>query len=284
MFLVPFAVLIGTMFGLNFIPERAAVYASVAVIAGGLFVTYGAQKLTFGTVIEAIEETGYTALEVIMIGAAAGLVIGALNISGLGFGMTMNLASLASNQVLPLLLIAAVLSIILGMGMPTVGVYVLLATLVVPALIEAGVAPMAAHMFVLYFGMMSMVTPPIAIGAFAAAAIAGGNPMRTGWEAMKFAWLAFVIPFLFVLSPTLLLQGPPVAVVLSIATAVAGIVCVSVAMVGHFMKHVPLPWRVVLGLAGAGLLVPAHAHWVLWLNLAGGLLAAGFLVSHCRRA
>ena len=282
-FLLPFVVLIGTMFALNYIPERAAVLASVTVIVGGLFVAYGGNKLTFRSVAKAVEETGYGALDIVMIGAAAGIVIGALNISGIGFGLTMNLASIASNHVFPLLVIAALLSIVLGMGMPTVGVYVLLATLVVPALIEAGVAPLAAHMFVLYFGMMSMVTPPIAIGAFAAAAISGGSPMRTGWEAMRFSWLAFVIPFLFVLSPTLLLQGAPGPIALSIVTAVIGVVCVSVAMVGYFIGPVSPGVRVLTGLAGAGLLLPVHSAWVYGANVIGGVIAAAVLMTHLRK-
>ena len=165
------------------------------------------------------------------------------------------------------------------MGMPTVGVYVLLAALVVPALVEAGVDPLAAHMFVLYFGMMSMITPPIAIGAFAAAAISGGSPMRTGWEAMRFGWLAFVIPFLFVLSPTFLLRGTFGEIVLSLSTGLVGICCISASIVGYALRRLRPLQRVILGLAGLALLLPAHEPWVLWVNLAGGLVAMALLWS-----
>ncbi|GIX14586.1 MAG: hypothetical protein KatS3mg118_2545 [Paracoccaceae bacterium] len=283
-FLLPFAVLIWAMFVMNTTPERAAILASATVILGGFAVARDGRRLSLGALARAVEETGQGALDIVMIGAAAGVVIGALNISGIGFGLTMNLAGIAEGHVFALLVIAALLSILLGMGMPTVGVYVLLATLVVPALVEAGVAPLSAHMFVPYFGMMSMITPPIAIGAFAAAAIAGGSPMRTGLEAMRFAWLAFLIPFLFVLSPTLLMQGPPAEVALSVATAAAGVVCVSAAMAGQLVGPMSGPARLLAAAGGLALLVPAHSGWVHGLNILGGLVAAGLFAIHARAA
>ncbi len=100
----------------------------------------------------------------------------------------------------------------LGMGMPTLGVYVLLAVLIAPALVEVGVTPLAAHMFILYLGMMSFVTPPVAIAAFFAANLAKADPMKTGWAAMRFSWTAYIVPFLFVFSPTLLDAEPLVGV------------------------------------------------------------------------
>ena len=108
-------------------------------------------------------------------------------------------------------MLSAVVCIVLGMGLPTVGVYVLLATLVAPSLVEVGVKPIAAHLYVMYFGMMSMITPPIAIAAFAAASLASADAMRTGFAATRFGWTAFIVPVLFVYSPSLLLIGDPVA-------------------------------------------------------------------------
>ena len=116
------------------------------------------------------------------------------------------------NSLWLLLVLAALVSIILGMGMPTVGVYVLLAALVAPALGKVGLSPMASHMFVMYFGMMSMITPPVALAAYAAASLANTDAMKTGWLAMRFGWIAFVIPFLFIRSPSLLLIGSPTSI------------------------------------------------------------------------
>ena len=102
------------------------------------------------------------------------------------------------------------------MGMPTVGVYVLLAALVAPAMVKIGLSPMASHMFVMYFGMMSMITPPVALAAYAAASLAGTDPMKTGWTAVRFGWIAYIIPFLFVRSPSLLLDGTLTSVLMAV--------------------------------------------------------------------
>ena len=142
-----------------------------------------------------------------MITAAAGFIIGVLNITGLSFALTLLLVQVGSGNLWLLLFLAAIVSIILGMGMPTVGVYVLLAALVAPAMVKIGLSPMASHMFVMYFGMMSMITPPVAIAAYAAASLAQTDPMKTGWTAVRFGWIAFIIPFLFIRSPSLLLEG-----------------------------------------------------------------------------
>ena len=117
-------------------------------------------------------ETGHGALDLILITGAAGIVIGVLAISGLGFQLTLGLVQIGQGHLFVLLLLSAIVCIVLGMGLPTVGVYVLLATLVAPSLVEVGVKPIAAHLYVMYFGMMSMITPPIAIAAFAAASVA----------------------------------------------------------------------------------------------------------------
>src|SRR3546814_16973323 len=110
----------------------------------------------------------------------SGLVIGALNITGLSFGLTLQLLSASGNNLYVLLGVTAMVAVVLGMGMPTVGVYVILATLAAPALVEAGISAIPAHMFVMYFGMLSMITPPVALAAFAAANIAGPDPGKTG--------------------------------------------------------------------------------------------------------
>src|SRR5690606_23167705 len=128
---------------------------------------------------------------------------------------------------LVLLLLTGVVNIILGMGMPTVGVYILLATLVAPALTQIGIDPIGAHLFILYFGCLSMITPPVAVGAFTAASIAKSQPMRTGYAAMRFGWVGFVVPFLFVYSPTLILQGDVWHITTDIVTALAGVWLIS---------------------------------------------------------
>jgi TRAP-type uncharacterized transport system fused permease subunit len=123
------------------------------------------------------------------------------------------------------------------MGMPTLGVYVLVAALVAPSLVEIGVNLMAAHMFVLYFGMMSMITPPVAIAAFAAASLSEADAMKTGLASVRFGWLAYVIPFMFVLSPSLLMQGPALDIAISALTAVIGVWLVSIGLIGFCLRR-----------------------------------------------
>jgi TRAP-type uncharacterized transport system fused permease subunit len=151
------------------------------------------------------------------------MFIGILNITGLAFGMTLQLLA-ATGESLPLMLaLTAVIAIVLGLGLPTVGVYIIMATLIAPALVKVGITPMAAHMFLLYFGVMSMVTPPVALSAFAAANIAGSDVDRTGWTATRIGWAAYIVPFLFALSPSLLLQGDPLTIAWAVLTAALGI-------------------------------------------------------------
>jgi TRAP-type uncharacterized transport system fused permease subunit len=157
------------------------------------------------------------------------------------------------------LVLAAVVSIILGMGMPTLGVYVLLAALVAPSLIQLGVNPMAAHLFILYFGMMSMITPPVAVAAYAAAALAEANPMRTGFAAVRFGWTAFIVPFLFVASPSLILIGRPEVIAEAVITAFLGVWLVSIAVVGYFVRSIGWPLRIAFGIFGLLALIPASA-------------------------
>ena len=174
--------------------------------------------------VEAVASTGGQLMPPVMgvICGAAGIVIGVLSISGFGYQLTLILVQVGQGDLLLLLLLSAIVCIILGMGLPTVGVYVLLAALVAPSLIEAGVQPIAAHMYVLYFGMMSMITPPIAIAAFAAASLAGADAMRTGFAACRFGWTAFIVPVLFVFSPSLLMVGEAGTIAWTFATFSAG--------------------------------------------------------------
>ena len=198
-FPLPFAVLIYALFWLNQRPESAALLASACVLALSVIFGFRGERIGLRDLVIMFRDTGLAVIDLFMIAAAAGTVIALLNYSGLGFGLTLALVQIAGGQLPVLLVLAAICCIMLGMGMPTVGVYILLATLVAPALIEMKVSPMAAHMFILYFGCLSMITPPVAIGAFAAANLAGADPMKTGFEAMRFGWTVFVIPFMFVL-------------------------------------------------------------------------------------
>jgi len=251
---IPFAVLLYALFGMNSEPEDAAMMSAVVIVVVGFLRPYGEHRLTLRKLLDAFVDTGTSMVELVLIVAAAGFVIGILNITGLGFALTLLLVDVVGGSLVPILLISALICIVLGMGMPTSGVYVLLAALVGPAIVEAGVDRVAAHLFLLYFGMMSMITPPIALAAFAAAAIAKADAMATGMAAVRIGWASFVIPFIFVGTPALLLQGPPGEIVVDILEAMIGIFAMSVAVVGYFGRKLGVLARAGLAALGAGAL------------------------------
>lgn len=280
-FVVPFVVLIYDLFELNMPAEKAAVYASGAMLVLAMFIPYGGQRIRIRDLFPILAESGMIVVSLLMVVASAGIVIGILNLTGFAFALTNWLGELASGNVWIVLLIGAATCIILGMGMPTAAAYILLAALIAPVIqdhiasrIEDPViAGICAHMFVLYFGMMSMITPPIALSAFAAATLTKADPMMTGFVAMRMGWVAFVIPFLFVLSPTLLFFGAPLAIAINFATAVIGVYLVSVAMIGYFTRRLGWTVRVLLLIAGVAALLPDPA-----LGFRGIVDAAGVLL------
>jgi TRAP-type uncharacterized transport system fused permease subunit len=249
-------------------------YAAAAVLILGAMRSYKGKRMNLQRFFATFWESGIATTELVMIVAAAGFVIGILNKSGGGFALTLFLVQLGDGNLYLLLLLAAIICIVLGMGMPTTGVYVLLAALVAPSLIEAGIDRLSAHMFILYFGMMSMITPPIALAAFAASSISHADPMKTGYAAMRMGWVAYVIPFLFVLSPTLLMVGAPWMIALNSATAAVGVFVASVAVVGYFTRPLNVITRLLLGCGGLAAVFPDTA-----IGLPGVIGAAGIALS-----
>jgi len=255
-FIIPFALLLYVLFELLRSAQEAAVWATGAIIVLGMVFSYKGTRLRPWQIVEAFIETGRISVELLLILGGAGFVIGVLNITGLGFALTFFLIHLGGSSEILLLIIAACVCIVLGMGMPTSGVYVLLAALIAPALVQVGVQQLAAHMFILYFGMMSMITPPIALAAFAASALTQANAMTIGFAAMRLGWVAYIIPFLFVFAPSLLLIGSDYDIVLNIGTAVIGVYVISVASIGYFTRPITLPRRVAMMAVGAAALLP----------------------------
>jgi TRAP-type uncharacterized transport system fused permease subunit len=232
-----------------------------------------------------MRDAGTAVLDLFMLGASAGIMIGALNYSGVGFTLTLVLILLAGGSLLALLVLSGIANIILGLGLPTVGVYIVLATLVAPALIKMGIDPMAAHMFIMYYGCLSMISPPVAIAAFVAANLAGADPNRTGWVAMAFGWTLFVIPFLFVFSLPLLMKGSPLAIAVDVALAVAGVWFISAAMMGYSVRPLGLGGRLLYCVTGICLFMPAGALGAgRWFNLAGVCAALLLFVASRLRA
>jgi TRAP transporter 4TM/12TM fusion protein len=272
-YFLAFVVLIYALFTLHWQPERAALAAAGTVVVTGILFGYQGVRPNLGALVSAFAQTGKTVVEIILISAAAGMVIAVLNVTGLSFNLTYSLVQIGAGNAIVLLVLSALLCIVLGMGLPTLGVYVLLAALVAPALIEVGIDPIGAHLYVMYFGMMSMITPPVAIAAFAAAGIANASPMRTGFSAMRFGWTAYIVPFLFVASPSLLLIGQPQSIAIAVVTAVMGVWLVSIALAGYFTRVLATPMRVLFAAAGLLALIPAGAfQGAMWTDIAGAVL------------
>ena len=151
----------------------------------------------------------------------------------------------------------------------------MLAVLIAPALVKVGVPPLAAHMFILYFGMMSLITPPVATAASVAATIAGAPQMATGWTAMRVGWTAYIVPFLFVYSPAFLMRGTWGEILSVVTIALLGIWCISAAMAGYFVRVMSPLTRVAFTIAGVLLLLPFQAaQWIVWANIIGICLTA----------
>ena len=274
-YLLPFAVLIYALFGFNLRPDESALWGAIAVFIIGIAFGYDGERMPWQMLWTTIKRTGVAVVQIVMIGAMAGMVIGVLNITGLGFATTQALILFAAGNLFYLLIMAAIVSIILGMGMPTLGVYLLLATLVTPSLVELGIPPMAAHMFALYFGMLSMITPPVAIAAFAAATIAETDAMKTGFAAVQFGWAAYFIPFLFVLAPELLMEGSPLRIIIISCTAIVGIWLVSTGIIGFMATRMNMLSRIAIVVAGVLLMLPSsRIPYARWSDVIGAIIAA----------
>ena len=279
-FILSFAVLIGTLFHYNWLPQRSALTAAAVAAVLAYVVGYKGKRPTLRALVKTIPKSGRGVVDIILIGAGAGIVIGILNVTGLSFNLSYLLVQVGASSAALLLVLAALVSIVLGMGMPTLGVYVLLAALVAPSLIQLGINPMAAHLFILYFGMMSMITPPVAVAAYAGAALAQANPMRTGYSAVRFGWTAFIVPFLFVASPSLILIGRPETIAEAVVTAFIGVWLISIAVVGYFVRHIGWPLRIAFAVFGLLALIPANAvpYGIVkdLVGVAGGMAVLGY--------
>ena len=283
MFLAPFAVLVYTMFWLNLEPEYCAMAAAATIVVLGFAVGYAGHRMRPRDLWAAVVETAGGLCEILVISAAAGFIMGLFQVSGLAFAFAAYLVNLGGASLVLLLVLAALVSIILGMGLPTIGVYVMLAVLVAPALVKVGVEPLAAHLFILYFGMMSLITPPVAPAAYVAAAIAGSPSMATGWMAMRFGWSSYIVPFLFIYSPAILMKGSVWDIAVVTLSSLFGIWLICAAMVGYFTRVLPTVLRVAFAVAGLMMLSPHQASTLmLGVNIAGGMLGVVLVLYELR--
>ncbi len=286
-FLAPLGLLLYTLFVMGLPAATAGVLSALLSLVAMLLVRENRRQI-FRRLLETLEGTTRILLDISVILAGAGLVVGAMSISGLSSSLAFAMVEVAGNNLFLLLVLAAIVSVILGMGMPSVAAYVIVVLLIAPALEELGVLPLAAHLFVFYFAIISNFTPPVAVAAFAAGAIAGANPLRVALTATRMGVIAYVLPFLFVLQPSLIGKAPVWEVALAATTAAGGALLLGMALIGYAFRSIsPLP-RLLLFLAAAALLFPRGAlvdnamDWV--TDIAGAALALLVLSIEWRHA
>ena len=270
-FMAPLLLLIYTLMVANWEAGKAGMAAVIATFLIGAL-----QKETRPTlrgILASIEQTGRTLLDIVVIVALAGLVIGTLQLSGFTFKLSLLLVTVSGGNVLVLLALTAVVCIILGMSLPTTVVYITLAVLVGPALTQLGIQPLAAHLFLFYFGMLSLITPPDCLATYTAAAIAHSDFWKTGWTGMRLGIAAYVVPFVFALHPALIGYGAVGEIILSIATASIGVVLLGIGCAGYLFR--PLGWvkRGSFWLAALLMLLPAWSGVWLVADAVGVALA-----------
>jgi len=248
---VPLAVIVYFMIA-GYTPMYACIYATLSVFVVALLraeTRMGPKKI-----LKALEFGAKNMLPVAAACACAGVIIGVINLTGLGLKFTSLVLSIAGNSLIPALIFTMFAGIVLGMGLPTTAAYIVQAALLIPALIKLGVPTIAAHMFVFYFAIISAITPPVAMAVYAAAGIAGSNLWRTGLEAMRIGATGFIIPFMFVYGPSLLMIGSTTTIVTTIISSCIGVVALSAGLMGWFLKKATWLERLLL-VAGALLLI-----------------------------
>jgi TRAP transporter 4TM/12TM fusion protein len=239
--------------GLAWSPFRAALAAMGATLV--LSWLRADTRLDLKKIIGAMENGAKRTIEIAATCAAAGIIVGVLSLTGLGGKFSELLINLAGGNLLLTLIATMVVAIVLGMGMPTTAAYAIGASVLAPALIQLGVVPLAAHMFLLYFAVISAVTPPVALASFAAASIAKAPMWPTALQAVRLSIAGFLIPFMFAYGPAMLVgQGHWTYTALALSTGVVGTLCLAAAVVGYLMRPTSLLERGLL-LASALLLI-----------------------------
>ena len=264
---LPIIILITALF-LNYSVIRAGTLAMASAAVVSWLTPY---KMGPKAILYAFEIATKMSLQLVAVCAAAGIIVGVIALTGIGTRFSSLLLGLADQNQVVALFFAMIVSIILGMGMPTTAAYAVAASVIAPGLIQMGIEPLTAHFFIFYFAVMSAITPPVALAAYAGAAIAQSDPMRTSVESFKMGLAAFVVPFMFFTSPALLMQGSVGEILHVVISAGFGIYLLSSMVQGWFFGRLSIPLRAVLLLAALGMIEGG------WITDAIGLSAAIFV-------
>lgn len=231
-YLLPLAALIIFLAIFRYTPERSALYATGILLVASM--VNKESRMGPYKIVAALEGAGRAMCTVVLACAMAGIIISSLSITGVGINLAMGIVDLSGGNLYILAGLTAITCFIMGMGMGSIAIYLTLAVLVAPALLEVGVPTIASHLFILYWGLVSFITPPVCIAAFVAAGIAGANPMKTGLVATRLGIVTYIVPFMFIFSPVLVMIGSPAEIALATTTSLAGVLILSIGVVGRF--------------------------------------------------
>ena len=251
-FLIPLFGLIFLLAVLLYSPEKSCFWALVVLVVISMFDKES--RLGPRKIIAAFEQSGRTFCMVGMACAGAGIIIGSMSLTGIGAKLSSAMVSASGGNLGILLILAALACYVLGMGSGAITCYIMLAVLVAPAMIDLGVVPIAAHLFVFYWGLTAYITPPVAIASYVAAGIAGSPPWKTGWASMRLGIICLIIPFMFCYNPALLMQGTLWKIILSTVTSLIGAIGLGIGIQGYFLKRLTWLERILM-LAGAFVLI-----------------------------
>ena len=277
-FTLPFLVLGYTLFFLWMEPETSGLIS----IAASLILAFIIRKrtgITLKKILVMLRSVGMGVLEIGVTCGVAGIIIGGLSITGLGFSFSTLLVNLAQGNLFLLLLLSAIGASILGMGMTVTASYLLIAAVAAPALQNVGISPLLAHFFVFYYGVLSFLTPPVCLACYAAASIAGTKMLETAFQAMKLAIVAYLVPFIFAYKPALLLQGSIVDVVEGIFFAIVGVYLLARALEGYLFRRLGLIQRILLIIGGVITMVPGYT-----FDLVGILISLPIVLYEWKKA
>ncbi len=256
-FIIPFLSLIGMML-YGYSPFKASFFSIIILLFLNILWN---RRISFNFLIncqKAIVEGTINIVPIAVACAAAGIIAGTLGITGLGSKISGLILTWSLGIPILALFMTMVVAIILGMGLPTTAAYLILATVVAPALSEIGVPMLTAHMFVFFFGCVSTITPPVALAAYVAAGIAKANINKVGWTAFAYGITCYILPFIFFYSPALLLNDSLYVILLSIISSLVGVFCISLFVIGFFKRELNLYFRLFLCIAGILLLLQGY--------------------------
>src|SRR5690554_188774 len=269
--LIPLVVLVYFLVFAKVSVTRAALFAIAATVVVGFL--NPVERLTFKGIVEILEVSAKRMLLVSVACAAAGLVVGVITLSGVGLKLSGVLLSLGENSLLLSLGLVMLGTLVIGMGLPPTPAYIVFSVLSVPALLELGVGMLAAHLFVFYFASFAPITPPVSLAAYTAAGIAGSKPMKTGMAAFLFSLPAFMIPFLFIYGPGLLLEGDLTSIVITFVTSALGIVAFAAVTVGWFIRNLNFWQRGLIAIGAFTLVIPDGTTDMIGMAIIGAVLA-----------